>query len=149
MLPLNEKHRESTGKYIIPRRLDPVPVAIMDGVMGIFDPSNTRTNIPEEIHLPFTHLQGQEINLKCRRYKKKSKYSPWSKEIRKKEFLSRTQKNNWLKSIIQSFILLKSLILSVKMQMCYLLHYIWWEEHYSHESRVSEYKNYSLMFMDW
>lgn len=80
---------------------------------------------------------------------KKSKYSPWSKEIRKKEFLSRTQKNNWLKSIIQSFILIKSLILSVKMQMCYLLHYIWWEEHYSHESRASEYKNYSLMFLDW
>ena len=54
-------------RKVVPRRLDPVPVAIMDGVMGIFDPSNTRTHVPEKIDLPFTHLQGQEINLKVRR----------------------------------------------------------------------------------
>jgi len=41
-----------------------MPVPIMDGVMGIFDSSHTWTHIPEEIHFPLTHLQGQEINLR-------------------------------------------------------------------------------------
>lgn len=117
----------------------------MDGVMGIFDPSNTGTHIPEEIYFSFTHLQGQEINLKCRG--KKRKYKIFTLEQGKKEqriCIQDTEKNR----SIQSQILLKSLILAVKMHMCYLLHYIWWEDHYFHESRISEYKNYSLMYMD-
>ncbi len=49
---------------VLPRRFYSVPVPIMDGVMGIFDPPHTGTHVPEEIHLPLTHLQGQEINLR-------------------------------------------------------------------------------------
>lgn len=52
----------------LPRRLDPVPVSIMDGVMGIFDPPHTWTHIPKEIHLPLAHLQCQEINLRQSRH---------------------------------------------------------------------------------
>lgn len=63
---------------VLPRRLYSVPVPIMDGVMGIFDPPHTGTHVPEEIHLALTHLQGQEINLRHTEDKRKILYINWN-----------------------------------------------------------------------
>ena len=43
---------------LLPRRLDSVPVPVMNGVMWVLDPPHTWTHVPEEIHFPFAHLQG-------------------------------------------------------------------------------------------
>lgn len=53
-----------TGAETSPRRLNAVPVPVVDGVMGILDPPYAWTDIPQEVHLPLSHLQGQEIHLK-------------------------------------------------------------------------------------
>ncbi len=46
-----------------PRGVDPVPLAVVDLNVGILQPGESRTSVPQEGHLPIMHLQSQEVLL--------------------------------------------------------------------------------------
>lgn len=59
------------GNIYLPRGFNPVPKPIINGQIWILYPSNTRSHIPQEAHLAFAHLYGQEVSLH-RKYENRS-----------------------------------------------------------------------------